>query len=240
MHASLPNRSNPSMSAHPTPREQNAALPSTVSPATPSCFPKAKLAAPLVAAFALWAAAPEALAQVVTYSGPPIAIPQSIDGLYINVVTGAVGSGGVAGWDVNVYSNSPALAFWAPATGGYVGSSNEVSLLTPGISIGPSNPFLTAPNIGGGYRSTAFQTGVVASFGISFLNEATGAIHYGWVDLSTGANAGFPASVLSYGYEATPGTPVTIITIPEPSTFALILSAVAAAGAFVFRRRRNA
>ena len=41
----------------------------------------------------------------IVYSGPVnIPIPDTADGLYVNVVTGANGLTAVAGWDINPYS----------------------------------------------------------------------------------------------------------------------------------------
>jgi hypothetical protein len=199
---------------------------------------KTKLSVALWAGLGLAALAPAAHAQVITYSGPPIPITQNIDGLYLNVVTGANANGTVAGWDINIYSNNTSIAFWSPTGGGYLGSGTEVSLLAPGTSVGPADTFLTVPNIGGGYTAPAFAAGATGFFGFRFINEAGGTTHYGYAELQAGGNAGFPAAILSYAFELTPNTAIAVV--PEPGTYAMMLAGLAAVGGLAARRRKTA
>jgi hypothetical protein len=199
-----------------------------------------KSIAALSAVAGLMAVAGPAQAAIVVYSGPPIAITPNIDGLYLNVVTGANDNGAVAGWDLNLYSNStltPTLTFWSPTGGGYVGTSPNVSALPLGTSIGPGSSFLSTPNITGGYQAPAFA-GTTSYFGFRFVNEAGGTTHYGWAQLSAGTSGGFPASIVAYAFESTPNTAIQAGVVPEPGTYAMMLAGLAAVGGLVARRRK--
>ncbi len=180
-------------------------------------------------------------AVIVAYSGPPIGITPNIDGLYLNVVTGANANASVAGWDMNIYNSStiaPILAFWAPTGGGYVGSGTNVSPLALGTSIGAASTFLSTPNINGGYQATAFA-GTTSYFGFRFINEAGGGTtHYGWAQLSSGTAGGFPASIVAYAFESTPNLAIQAGVVPEPGTYALMLAGLAGVAGFAARRRR--
>jgi len=195
-------------------------------------------------AVAMVMAAAPAHAQVVTYTGPPIPIVPDINGLYLNVVSGASANGSVAGWDINIYNNQVnvgglELTFWAADGGGYVGSGSEVSLLAPGTVVGPASSFLTTPNIAGGYSGLAF-TGTTGFFGFRFLNGtgASATTHFGWAELSGGPSDGFPAAILSYAFQATPNMSITVV--PEPATYALMALGLAAVGGIAARRRKAA
>ena len=199
-----------------------------------------KSVAALSAIAGLMAVAAPAQAVIVVYGGPPIAITPNIDGLYLNVVTGASANGSVAGWDLNLYNNTSIgtnLTFWAPTGGGYVGSTPNVSALPFGTSIGPGSTFLSTPNITGGYQAPAFA-GTTSYFGFTFLNEAGGTTHYGWAQLSAGTEGGFPASIVAYAFESTPNTAIQAGVVPEPGTYAMMLAGLAAVGGLVARRRK--
>jgi len=181
-------------------------------------------------------------ATIISYNGPPIPIEPNIDGLYLNVVTGAAANGTVAGWDINIYNNSSFglnLAFWSPTGGGYVGSGAEVSALPFGTTIGAASTFLSTPNIGGGYQAPDF-VGTTGFFGFRFVNEGGGTTHYGWAQLSGGPDGGFPAAILAYAFESTPNMAIQAGVVPEPGTYALMLAGLAAVGGMVARRRKAA
>lgn len=195
----------------------------------------------LAAAALVTLVAAPAHAAIVVYSGPPISITPNIDGLYLNVVTGASANGSVAGWDINIYNNStlsPTLSFWAATGGGYVGVGSAVSNLTTGTPIGPASNFLST-NVGGGFTATDFA-GTTGLFGFRFINEAAGTTHYGWARMSSGTDGGFPASIVSYAFESTPNLGVQAGIVPEPGTYALMLAGLAGVAGFAARSRRKA
>jgi hypothetical protein len=210
--------------------------------------PKALHAALFAGAAAVFAVAPAAHADIVYTNllATPLAIPSTIDGIYLNVVTGVSGSSGsvVTGWDLNPYNNNAGLTFYGAASPsgilatGTPGTGAESVALSFGAlisSAGQYNQFQT--------RGTDFQGGGTNYLGFRFLNESTGAINYGWALISSTATNGFPAAILGYAYENS-GLSITAgqtAVVPEPSTFAMFSLAIAgAAGLSAWRRRRNA
>ena len=193
-------------------------------------------------ALAAPALAPSAKAAIV-YSGPlTLAIPNSIDGLYINFVTGVTGSSGTAvpGYDFNPYNNGAGLTFYgasspsgilASRTPGTNAVAQRLTLCAP-ISSASSfyNPFQT--------QGTLFQNTGTAYVGLRFQNEATLTVDYGWALISTTAASGFPATILGYAYENT-GAGIAAGAVPEPTTTATLGFGVLTLGAVGVRRWRR-
>ena len=156
-------------------------------------------------------------------SAAPLAIPNTLDGLYVNVVTGSTSTTGVppAGWDFNPYNRGTGLGFFAPATPsgqGTLASGPTALALLAGETIGPSGIYQPDQALG-----TNFQITGISYAGFRFLNETTAQLNYGWARLSTtGSNgAGFPAALLGYAYEDT-GAPIPAGQVPEPAAPALL------------------
>lgn len=194
-----------------------------------------------VAATALAAVmAGAAQAAVVTYAGPPIPIPKDIDGLYLNVVTGATGAG-VFGWDFNAYFNNTTFAFFAQGAGqpqhGYVGSGPTINTLSIGTVVGPASTF-TSGNVNGGFTNPVFGSpGGDFFVGFRFINESNAnSVHFGYAQVRTSAPDGFPAQLVTYSFESTPNVAITVV--PEPSTYAMMLAGLAAVAGFAARRRK--
>ncbi|MEO8461185.1 MAG: hypothetical protein ABI451_11710 [Dokdonella sp.] len=113
----------------------------------------------------------------------PLSIPQNIDGVYINLVTGAQGTAGsgVAGWDVNMYATgaSSLYFFWpTPGTsaGGVATNGTVYDYLAAGQPVGVAQTFILSSGGGGeppfaNYRVT--QSG--GYLGVRFLNEVLNA-----------------------------------------------------------------
>lgn len=192
-------------------------------------------------------AAPAAHAAVVHVDRTlnPISIPDSIDGLYINLVTGMSGSSGdaVPGWDVNPYSNETGLTFYgagspqgilATGTPGIPAEAMRLSFGDVISASGQYNQFQT--------QGTAFQGVNGASYvGLRFTNESTAAVNYGWAEFDTVAGTGFPALLTRWAYDDA-GASITagsIGVVPEPSTFAMFGLALAGAVGFRVVRRRQ-
>ncbi len=197
-------------------------------------------------AAAVFTAGSAQAAVVIVTPATPITIGNSIDGIYFNVVTGASGTSAatVPGWDINPYNNGGGLTFYGAASPsgilatGTPGTLAVASVLTPGSVVSPTpaggafyNQFqTTAP----GFQSTGDRY-----VGLRFQNEGTGAANYGWMLIRSGADVGFPAAIVSYGYENT-GLAITV-PVPEPTTYALFgMGLAAVAGLTAIRRRRNA
>lgn len=147
-----------------------------------------------------------ALAAIVCAS-PNLDVPNTIDGIYLNMVTGQSGSS-VPDWDINPYNNSAGLTFYGAGSpqgilaSGTAGTSAETVVLTAGTMISPT----PAPNFYNQYqtRGTAFQTAGTRLLGVRFQNEATSTVNYGWVEIVSGSTSGgFPATISRYCYENT-------------------------------------
>ena len=198
-------------------------------------------------AAAVFAAAPSAHADVIyTNLATPLSITNSIDGIYLNVVTGVSGSSGttVTGWDINPYNNNAGLTFYGAATPsgvmatGTPGTGAVATALAAGTVISSAGQFNQFQTLG-----TSFQGGGSNYLGFRFQNEVTGAQNYGWLLISSTATTGFPAAILGYAYENTGASIMAGQTtaVPEPSTYAMFgLAFACAAGLSAWRRRQAA
>ncbi|HWT16155.1 MAG TPA: hypothetical protein VN581_10255, partial [Patescibacteria group bacterium] len=131
----------------------------------------------------------------VVNSGPVnIPIPDNIDGIYFNVITGASGplGSGVAGWDVNLYSAvAGQFQLWGPTTNTYFNPQAVVSgnynLPRTTVIQGAAAAFFRP----GGSLNVGTQLALNSSenfIGFRFANESNGGlIHHGWAQLSVGA-----------------------------------------------------
>jgi hypothetical protein len=187
----------------------------------------------------------------IVHSGPVnIAIPDNIDGVYMNLITGATGAGPVTGWDINPYSAGTANAstnfnLWGPDPGNtwlFTGTGALSQFVHPeGTLVAASQTFDRVGGTGGTIQNTAPQITLNANnyFGVQFANEGTGVNNFGWLKVTFGATLGSRA-ITEYAYENT-GAPINIgqiTAVPEPSTFALL--AAGAAGLYAMRRRLKA
>ncbi len=202
-----------------------------------------------VGAAAVFAAAPSAHADVIytNLTATPLSITNSIDGIYLNVVTGVSGASGAAvtGWDINPYNNGAGLTFYGAASPsgvmatGTPGTTAVATALAAGAVISSAGQFNQFQTVG-----TAFQGGGMSYLGFRFQNEATGQQDYGWLLVSSTAGNGFPTSILGYAYENTGASIMagqTTAAVPEPSTYAMFGLAFASfAGLSAWRRRRSA
>ena len=167
-------------------------------------------------------------------------LPDTVNGLYLNVVTGQInrtsqGGSSVPGWDLNL---------WSPHGLGIYGNSQHPG--TSGVLLVASE---TAANLGldevidagGGfgdntsYNTAQWNLGSEDNlFGFRFHNEATGAVHYGWGRLGFGATI-FDRYLVEYAYESRPGVGIAAGSlVPAPSALAMLGLGGVVAG----RRRR--
>lgn len=187
------------------------------------------LRACLASVVVLLSVAPVANAAVVSvsFAGAPVTVPNNIDGVYFNFVTGTRSTTETAGFDFNPYNNTTGLTFYGNASPsgilatGTPGTTAQARALTFGALIsaaGQYNQYQT--------RGDSFDVTGQEYVGLRFFNESTGILNYGWALMSTTAGNGFPAAVLGYGYENT-GFSITAgqtaaAAVPEPTTVALL------------------
>ena len=130
-------------------------------------------------------------------SGPlTITVPQNLDGIYYNVVTGANGAtgAGTAGWDINVYQPDAAFGisfFWpTPNTNaGGVAAGTVYSSLAVGTVVNSASNFSIASGGGGATNFVNFITAGPKTLGIRFTNEAGGGVHFGYINFITSGRA---------------------------------------------------
>ncbi len=145
----------------------------------------------------------------------PIVVPQNIDGVYVNLMTGANGTSGgaVAGWDFDPYGTTDLLFYW-PSTaprGGLSSDGTTYAVLNSGDSIGPAGTYiaLTAAT-----ATATWRAGATGKYlGVQFLNEGTATVNYGWVQLDTTGATGHPAQIVAICYENT-GAAITAGDVP--------------------------
>ena len=208
------------------------------------CFSTAPIAA---IATVLASSVVSSVDAAVVSSGPVnITIPGVPPGVFLNVVTGQVGTSfsGVPGADVNLFGFGTTLTVSGPVvngaqspTGGFARLNDglNVANLASGVVIGNlPNMFWQTVNAGITTTSPAGSTFVLNSTnnyaGFRFLNENTGQVHYGYLRLSIGATLA-TRSIIEYAYEDVAGAS---ILVPAPSALALL----GAAGIAGSRRRR--
>jgi hypothetical protein len=173
-----------------------------------------------------------------------LSIPANTTGYFLNVDARTFGTTGVAGWDLQIYSNaaSPSIVFYY-ATGAGVQSGSLPFLLPaanlPGGTAVSSSSFFTT--ISDGASTTTFASGNQTTGGVWNLNAVNyfgfkfiggdGAIHYGSGKMTVGANAN--SRILNYlEYETVPG--VGVIVAPAPG----VLAVAGLCGLARSRRRR--
>lgn len=171
-------------------------------------------------ALVLTVASTSSMAAIVC-SSAAVPVPANIDGVYLNLVTGATGTAGsgVAGWDINLYqTGASALYFFWPTTPassfGGASTATVYDALSSGATIGPAQTYIVNSGSGGAAPFVNWQTTQTGKYlGVRFFNESTSAINYAWLQLNTGASGGFPATINQFCYDNT-GAAITAGTTP--------------------------
>jgi len=184
----------------------------------------------------------DANATVVTFS-TSISVPNTFDGIYINLLTGGTGATGsaIAGWDFNPYNSGTSLSFFWSATpsqaSGVASTTTGPYLdLAPGTSISAASTFAQVTATA---NTAPFQVPGTHTLGFRFYNENTAAINYGYLSLTTGGTTGFPLTINSWSFENS-GAAITVPSVvPEPATGAMLSIGALALGALNLRRLRR-
>jgi hypothetical protein len=138
-----------------------------------------------------------------------LAVPETTEGLYLNLITGTSGTteASVPGFDINIYaaaSTNPSgqmKFYWGPESTGGAGvasSGDTYAVLGPNVTIGPGSTFTRAAFTG---DTSAWQAGTTGFLGMRFRDETSATILYGWLALATTAPLGFPARIEGWCYE---------------------------------------
>ena len=191
------------------------------------------------AALATGAAVGTANATVIYSEVINLAVPTTTDGVYMNVQTGAWSSTTTtpAGWDVNPYGTATTAVSLFAATGtGYMrnpnaGTATSATRLDVGTVVGSSAFFYGNSSATMGSGTGQWAANSSGYFGFKFT-AADAATHYGWMQLSIGANAG-TRTIVRYAWEDVANTSITVTPIPAPGAVALLGLA-----GFAKRRRR--
>ncbi len=162
----------------------------------------------------------DADAAVVHWQNANLLIPNTLDGLYINVETQATGSAGnvTAGWDINPYTSTAFGLTWWNATGTgmmrFPGvTSGSAGNLAQGTEINATRSYGSGPVVVGSGPGK-WQLNASNYFGFRFV-ASDGLTHYGWGRFVIGASiSGTDRMIAELAYESVAGT---AITIPDPS-----------------------
>ena len=118
-------------------------------------------------------------------------VPNTIDGIYINVQTREVASTGslVAGWDLNPYSDVSLTWFNATGTGmmRFPGvTTGSAGCLSPGTIVGPLASYGSGTVVVGAAPGN-WHLNSMNYFGFRFI-ASDGQLHYGWGKFAVGAS----------------------------------------------------
>ena len=151
-------------------------------------------------------AAPACGLAAIVCEAPALSVPPDIDGVHLDLVTGATSTNPILGWDINLYGTSTSLYFFwpqsPPDSSGGVATGGVYNALSAGQEIGPSQTYIRSSGGGGSAPYINWQTAQTGKYlGLRLFNETTSAINYGWLQLDSGANNGFPATINEYCYD---------------------------------------
>ena len=184
-------------------------------------------------------------AAIVAWQNANLVIPNTIDGLYINVQTKATGTSGssVAGWDINPYSATALTWFNATGTGmmRFPGvTTGSAGSLVAGTVVGPTGSFgsgaVTVGSNPGNWKLNSNN-----NFGFRFV-AADGGTKYGWGVFAIFSSISGADRMIRDIYFEDSGASITIpglssSTVPEPCGLAALAAGI---GGILLRRRRAA
>ena len=172
-----------------------------------------------------------------------LSIPNTVNGLYIDIDTRTSATTAITGWDLQLYSSTPTAgtltAFGAIGTG-FMKAPGPGGLYFGSLTSGTTINAAASYTIGGSYDAT-FQTGGMTTPGLWNLNSVNsfgfrwtgvdGLVRFGYGYMTIGGSSS--VRTLNYlEWDSTPNTSVTVVPAPG----ALALAALAGVGRG--RRRR--
>jgi hypothetical protein len=178
-----------------------------------------------------------ATAAVVYVDISAVSIPNTIEGVYLNILTGTTSTDldqatfNSGPW-INLFlggtgiSSSELLRPWA-STGSYDANSDYFVNLAPGTTVDAAGLFVTGESVSVGHVGGAgnqFQSGVTGFLAFAYQASVGAGTSYGW--LSFAPNASGPGSSTGLAYSDTPGESLVINAIPEPASFAVLAGLV--------------
>jgi hypothetical protein len=195
----------------------------------------------------------QAHAGVVFVDLSSIAIPNTVDGIYINILSGTTqttepGDFNTAPW-INLYvggtgiSNSDALRPWAsqPAISYNADNPGNYFLNLPvGTLIDGSGQFVSGEAASGfhiGGDSSQFQSGVTGYLAFEY-DLVGGGTSYGWLSFSPNDNG--EGSSFALAYSTLPGESVLVGAVPEPASYGTLAGLFVLVTGISARRRRRA
>jgi hypothetical protein len=170
-----------------------------------------------------------------------IYIDLTMPGLFFTPTTNGMGpveglNTVLPGWDVNFYRGTTGNLRWWYNTGVYAvfNGANRVAALGAGVMVDGSSAL-------GTFQTMVPEfTGTTAFMGVEFLNASSNPL-FGWIRITGGPTAGFPATIVDWAYD---DSGAGILTgaglVPEPSSLALGCLAAGAAGLVAWRKRKAA
>jgi len=189
-----------------------------------------------IAAAAAVAVAASANAAVVSWLNCNIAIPATLDGIYINLETQSTASAGslLAGWDLNPYGADRLAWFNAPGTGmmRFPGvTTGSAGSLAPGTTVSSAASFGSGGVIFGSANGN-WKLNQINYFAFRMRGSDNGT-KYGFGTMLVG-NTFLNRTITNLYYETTSLTPIVVVAIPAPGALALL----GVAGLAGIRRRR--
>ncbi len=177
----------------------------------------------------------------VVYSGTQnVAVPLTIDGVYLNVFTGATAGTEPGTWASDSWIN-PFLGGTAINNSAglrpVITGADQVVKLTLGTLIDGSSNFVAGESVSSSHVGGAgnqFTLGVPGYLGFEFEPTTGGSTYYGWLRLTI-SNSG-AGTVHDWAYESAPGSGITAGAVPEPGSVGLLLLGGWVVG---LRRRRR-
>lgn len=187
-------------------------------------------------------ALPHAGRGAVIFTSVSIPIPLTLDGIYLNPLSGATSGAQPVGWNTAPWLN--------PLFGGVFFANDDLARpivtgvdqivnLGAGTIIDATGNFVAGESGSTTHIGAApgqFQLGVPGYVGFTFQPTVGGPVHYGWLS-ATFDNTG-AATIDGYAIESTPNTGIlagATGSIPEPSRALLLM--VGLMGAVGWRRR---